>query len=104
MLLNKLKVISLVCLGIVVGGVGAGLGVPMLMAQPAALVAQADQPANPSKARRSLADDQKPIDGSLLLNAQIQKHLQLSQNQINRLQARLGTTSRRSRKVINGGT
>jgi RNA polymerase sigma factor (sigma-70 family) len=87
MLLNKLKVISLVCLGIVVGGLGAGLGVPRLMAQPAALLAQADQPAKPSEAGRPPADNLEPIDGSLLLKEHIQKYLQLSQNQINRLQA-----------------
>jgi RNA polymerase sigma factor (sigma-70 family) len=86
MLLNKLKVISLVCLGIVVGGVGAGLGLPKLMAQPAAVVSQAGQPAQPSEAKRPPADDLEPIDGALLLNEQIQKHLHLSQNQINRLQ------------------
>jgi hypothetical protein len=87
MLLNKLKVISLVCLGIVVGGLGAGLGVPKLMAEPAALPAQAEQPDKPSETRRPPADNLEPIDGSLLLNEQIQKHLQLTRNQINRLQA-----------------
>jgi RNA polymerase sigma factor (sigma-70 family) len=83
MLLNKLKVISLVCLGLVAGGVGAGLGVPKLMAQPA----QADQPSQTGEAGRPKADDQEPIEGALLLDEQIQKHLQLSPNQINTLQA-----------------
>jgi RNA polymerase sigma factor (sigma-70 family) len=87
MLLHKLKVISLVCLGILVSGVGAGLGVPKLMAQSAAVAAPAGPPAQPSEARRPPADAIDPLDGALLLNEQIQKHLHLSPNQINKIQA-----------------
>jgi RNA polymerase sigma factor (sigma-70 family) len=87
MLLNKLKVISLVCLGFVFAGVGVGFGVPRLMAQPAALAATTGQPARPGESRRGAGDDLEPIDGSLLLNQQIQADLQLSKNQINKLQA-----------------
>jgi RNA polymerase sigma factor (sigma-70 family) len=85
MLLNKLKVISLVCLGIVAGGFGAGLGVPRLMADPAVSPAQSDHPAQQAEPGRPPAD-QEPLDGALLLEQQIQKHLQLSPNQINKLQ------------------
>jgi RNA polymerase sigma factor (sigma-70 family) len=83
MLLDKLKVISLVCLGLVLGSLCAGIGVPKLKAQPAAL---ADQTAQASESNRAAADDQEPIDGNLLLNQQIQAELQLSKNQINKLQ------------------
>jgi RNA polymerase sigma factor (sigma-70 family) len=86
MLLNKLKVISLVCLGIAAGGVGAGLGVPKSLAQPGSLPVQAEQTARPGQTGMPPADPE-PIDGALLLDGQIQKHLQLSQNQINKLQA-----------------
>jgi RNA polymerase sigma factor (sigma-70 family) len=87
MLLNKLKVISLVCLGFVFAGVGAGFGVPRLKAQPAALTAQTGLPARTGESRPGAGDDLEPIDGSLLLNQQIQADLQLSKNQINKLQA-----------------
>jgi len=87
MLLNKLKAISLVCLGLVLGGVGAGFGIPGAKAQPAVPAAQSGQTAQPGQSRPAAADDQEPIDGSLLMNQQIQAELRLSKNQINKLQA-----------------
>jgi RNA polymerase sigma factor (sigma-70 family) len=81
MLLHKLKVISLVGFCLVLGGVCAGIGVPKLKAQPA------DQPAQAAAPKRAAADDQEPIDGALLLSQRIQAELQLSKNQVNKLQA-----------------
>jgi RNA polymerase sigma factor (sigma-70 family) len=83
MLLHKLKLISLVCLGLMLG-VCAGFGVSQLRAEPAALADQGEQPVSEPKAA---ARDEEPIDGALLLNQQIQAALQLSKNQVNKLQA-----------------
>lgn len=84
MLLNKLKVTSLVCFVLALGGVSVGIGVTRLRAeQPAA----ADPPARTSESNRSAASDPEPIDGALLLNQQIQAELQLSKNQVRKLEA-----------------
>jgi RNA polymerase sigma factor (sigma-70 family) len=87
MLLHKLKAISLVCLGLVLGGVGAGFGIPRAKAQPAVPAAQSGQPGQAGQSGRPGIDDQEPIDGSLLMNQQIQTELRLSKNQIHKLQA-----------------
>jgi len=79
MLLSKIKVITVLVLGVLVGGIGAGfIGLPGGNSDQAVQAAQpAAKPGQP----------EEPIDGALLLNQQIQKELRLSQNQIDKLQA-----------------
>lgn len=84
MFLNKLKVISFVVLGMVLGGLGAGfIGLPgyptAVRAAPPGAFVQAAEP-QPAK-------DQEPLDGNLLLQQSVQKELRLSKTQIDRLQA-----------------
>ncbi len=87
MLLHKLKLISSLCLGVLVGTVGAGLGMRGLLDPCAVRAAQGERVAQAGQARRSAADDPEPVDGALLLDPQIQADLRLSKNQITKLQA-----------------
>lgn len=83
MFLDKLKVVSLMFLGVLLGGVGVGLvGLP----SPAAI--QAAPPGDPGQFVQAKAADKEepePLDGKLLLNVAIQKELRLSKNQIDKL-------------------
>jgi hypothetical protein len=81
MFLSKLKVIGVLCLGILLGGVAVGL--PGLGDAPALQAASAP-PAVPPP---TPPDDPDPVDGKLLLDLEVQKELRLSPNQINRFQA-----------------
>jgi hypothetical protein len=82
MLLNKLKVLTVLILGVALGGFGAGvLGVPG-RGEPAARAAQSP-PAQTASAQR--AEPEEPLDAGLLLDAGIQKELRLSTNQVQRL-------------------
>jgi RNA polymerase sigma factor (sigma-70 family) len=84
MFLDKIKVVSLMLLGVLLGGFGIGLvGLP----SPAAI--QAAPPSDPGQFVQAKAADKEepePLDGKLLLNADIQKELRLSKNQISKLQ------------------
>jgi RNA polymerase sigma-70 factor (ECF subfamily) len=85
MLLQKLKMISLVVLGVLLGGVGIGvIGVP---GSTVGLAVQAAQSGTSGQAPNTRPDDPEPIDGGLLLDASIQKELRLSKGQIEKLEA-----------------
>lgn len=94
MFLNKLKVISILAFGMLLG-LGAGIfGMPAAFAP--AVFADADQPA------KRVADPE-PLDGQLLLNERVQKELRLSKNQIGRIQAvsqAVDTKSEAKRKQV----
>jgi hypothetical protein len=82
MFLSKLKVVSLIVLGVALGAFGAGIfGVPGAANQPAAQAAQTNPPDQP----KQTAADPEPLDGVLLLDEQIQQDLRLSKNQIQRI-------------------
>jgi RNA polymerase sigma factor (sigma-70 family) len=83
MFLSKLKVISVLVLGVILGGLGAGLfGMPGSLMAPA-VAAQPQFPAG--QLVQAKADDPEPLDGNLLLDDGVQKELHLSKNQVKRL-------------------
>jgi RNA polymerase sigma-70 factor (ECF subfamily) len=87
MFLNKLKVISVLVLGILLGGLGASL-----FGMPASLVAPPVQAAPPSaglagQPAQDRGDAPEPLDGNLLLDEQVQKELRLSKQQVARIRA-----------------
>jgi RNA polymerase sigma factor (sigma-70 family) len=86
MFLNRMKVLSILLLGVVLGVFGAatlaGVGISP------ALVAAAPNAAGQSKqSTKESRDDAEPLDGMLLLNEYIQKDLRLSEKQIKRIVA-----------------
>jgi RNA polymerase sigma factor (sigma-70 family) len=80
MFLSKIKVITVLVLGVLLGGVGAGF-----IKLPGGAGDQAVQAAQP--APQAKPQPEEPIDGILLLNQQIQQELRLSKNQIDKLTA-----------------
>jgi len=85
MLLQKFKMISLIVLAALVGGVGVGvIGVSGRIGGPAVQAAQA---AVSGQAQNTRPDDPEPIDGGLLLDRKVQEELRLSKSQIERLSA-----------------
>jgi cob(I)alamin adenosyltransferase len=85
MFLSKLKVISILALGIVLGSLGAGLlGKPDSLT-PAVHAAQPG--ATQAGQAKSRPETPEPLDGALLLDQQVQKELRLSKNQVQRIQA-----------------
>ena len=88
MFLNKLKVISFLFLGVILGGLGAGvIGLPGSNSAPSVHAAGPDEAVQANQPRRTASDDQEPLDGKLLLDERIQKELRLSKNQVGRVQA-----------------
>jgi RNA polymerase sigma factor (sigma-70 family) len=88
MFLNKLKVISFLFLGVILGGLGAGIiGLPGSNNQPSVHAAGPDEAVQAGQLRRKASDDPEPLDGKLLLDERVQKELRLSKNQVNRVQA-----------------
>jgi RNA polymerase sigma factor (sigma-70 family) len=84
MFLNRIKVLSVLVLGVVLGALGAaglaGVGTaPALQAAAPNHAGQSDQTKQPP------ADAAEPLDGNLLLSKYIQKELRLSENQIKRI-------------------
>jgi len=85
MLLQKFKMISLIVLAALVGGVGVGVvGVPGRISGPAV---QAAQPAASGQTQNTRPDNPEAIDGGLLLDPKIQEELHLSKSQVERLKA-----------------
>jgi RNA polymerase sigma factor (sigma-70 family) len=79
MFLSKLKVISILVLGLVLGAVGAGfIGLPGDANAPVVHAAQIGLAG---------AKEEDPLDGSYLLDEQIHKELRLSKNQVQQLRA-----------------
>src|SRR6516162_433077 len=88
MFLNKLKVISFLFLGVILGGLGAGvIGLPGSNSAPSVHAAGPDEAVQANQPRRTASDDPEPLDGKLLLDERIQKELRLSKNQVSRFQA-----------------
>jgi RNA polymerase sigma factor (sigma-70 family) len=88
MFLKKLKVITFLFLGVILGGLGAGIiGLPGSNSQPSVHAAGPDEAVQAGQPRRTASDDQEPLDGKLLLDERIQKELRLSKNQVSRVQA-----------------
>jgi RNA polymerase sigma factor (sigma-70 family) len=86
MFLHKLKVLTVLLLGIAVGGLGAGvLTLPGKSDAIARAAQRADAPRSGTAAPR--AEPEEPLDAGLLLDPGIQKELRLSQNQVQRLKA-----------------
>jgi RNA polymerase sigma factor (sigma-70 family) len=83
MFLSKLKVVSLVVLGIALGAFGAGIiGIPGTANQPTAQAADAQAADKP---KQGGAANPEPLNGALLLDTQLQQDLRLSKNQIQKL-------------------
>jgi RNA polymerase sigma factor (sigma-70 family) len=79
MFLDKTKVIAVLMFGLLLGGVGAGfVGLPGT---------NGDQTVHAAQPTAKPAQPDEPIDGTLLLNQQIQQELRLSKNQIDKLLA-----------------
>jgi RNA polymerase sigma factor (sigma-70 family) len=88
MFLKKLKVITFLFLGVILGGLGVGIiGLPGSNSQPSVHAAGPDEAVQAGQPRRAASDDPEPLDGKLLLDERIQKELRLSKNQVGRLQA-----------------
>ncbi len=87
MFLSKLKVISVLVLGVVLGGFGAGLfgNLASLLAPPAQ--AAPPDPAPAGRPEQGKGKAPEPLDGNLLLDEQVQKELRLSKQQVARIQA-----------------
>jgi RNA polymerase sigma factor (sigma-70 family) len=84
MFLDKLKVITLLVLGVLMGGLGAGIiGIPGRDAGP---VVHAAAPDHPVQVQTRPAPVEEPLDGKLLLDEQVQKELRLGPNQVGRVQ------------------
>jgi len=84
MFLNKLKVISVLVLGLVIGAVGAGfIGLPGDANSQIVHAAQAGQ----SSGAQQPGKDDEPLDGNYLLDEDIHKELRLSKNQVQQLRA-----------------
>jgi RNA polymerase sigma factor (sigma-70 family) len=83
MLMHKLKVLTVLLLGAVLGG--AGLGAMIVRGQDAAN-APARTPPAVDAGRAATPALEEPLDGGLLLNSHIQGELRLSKNQIRRLE------------------
>jgi RNA polymerase sigma factor (sigma-70 family) len=84
MFLDKLKMLSVLVLGFLVGGLGAGIAGRHLSAPVQAA------PADPGflvQAKAEKRAEPEPLDGKLLLDSVVQKELRLSQSQIDRVKA-----------------
>jgi RNA polymerase sigma factor (sigma-70 family) len=87
MFLKKLKVLSVLALGVVLGGLGTSLfGMSEPAMTPTAHAAQPTSGKPPGERVVETAGDPEPLDGKLLLEPAIQEELRLSKNQIDRLQ------------------
>jgi RNA polymerase sigma factor (sigma-70 family) len=85
MFLKKLKVITVLVIGAMCGGLGMGMtGWPASLTLPTAHAAQEGQAGAPKQAPGS---DDEPIDGKLLLDNNVQKELRLSKSQVDKLLA-----------------
>jgi RNA polymerase sigma factor (sigma-70 family) len=88
MFLNKLKVLSFVFLGVVLGSLGAGvIGLPGSANSLSVFAAPPGEAIQARQSKQATSDDQEPLDGKLLLDQQVQKELHLSKNQVSRVEA-----------------
>jgi RNA polymerase sigma factor (sigma-70 family) len=96
MFLYRLKVVTVLLVGMAFGGLGVGaIAVPAQgQAVTRPLVAQG---ARTTQGQR--AEPEEPLDANLLLDEQIQKELRLSKNQIHRLKETVAETDRQNEGV-----
>jgi len=96
MFLHRLKVLTVLLVGMVLGGVGVGAGIlpgksQVVAGEPPAPLAQA--------ARLARAEPEEPLDGGMLLDEQVQKELRLSANQVRRLKEAAANSDKRNEGV-----
>jgi RNA polymerase sigma factor (sigma-70 family) len=82
MLLHRLKLVTVLLVGTLLGGLGAGV---IALPSKTGAVANAAQAQTPPAVPGSRAQPEEPLDANLLLDPQIQKELRLSSGQIQRL-------------------
>jgi len=98
MFLHRLKVLTVLLLGMALGGVGAGtIVVPAKGQAPADTISAPTSRAAPGQR----AEPEEPLEGGLLLDEQIQKELRLSQGQVKRLKQAAADADRRNEGVRN---
>jgi RNA polymerase sigma factor (sigma-70 family) len=96
MLLNKMKIVPVLVLGMVIGGWTVGLvGLPGARGEPA-LHAAPDPTGEPSS--RNARSDEEPLDADLLLDQRVQKELRLSKNQVQKLHEVVKGADRKNEK------
>jgi hypothetical protein len=96
MFLYRLKVLTILLIGMTFGGVGVGAIVVPAKGEAVTKTAAA-QVARAAQSQR--ADPEEPLDGNLLLDEQIQKELRLSKNQIQRLKEAAAEADQRNEGV-----
>jgi RNA polymerase sigma factor (sigma-70 family) len=88
MFLQKLKMISMLIVGVLLGGLGLSVaGTPGNGPFSTARAAAPVHPVQANSAKPASGDDLEPLDGDLLLHSDVQKELRLNKNQVSRLQA-----------------
>jgi hypothetical protein len=93
MLLHRLKALTILLLGTVLGGLGAGV---IAVPSRSAALAQGAQAAAPPAAQVTRAAPEEPLDAKLLLSPEIQQELRLSKNQVQRLKDAASSADRQN--------